>query len=90
MDFHPVLSSFREGFAAGIAPFRRAMRTAWVGMAMATASLLLGGGLVAAAAYLSFFPAWIAKAAGEALMLAGGLVSVLTALAAWRGMFRKD
>lgn len=45
MDFHPVLSSFREGFAAGIAPFRRAMRTAWVGMAMATASLLLGGGI---------------------------------------------
>jgi len=90
MEPHPVLSSFREGFVAGIVPFRRAMKIALTGMATAAALLLLGGGLMAGGAYLSSFPAWIAKTAGEALMLAGGLVSVVTALAAWREMFRKS
>ncbi len=90
MEPHPVLSSFREGFVAGIVPFRHAMKIALAGMVMAASLLLLGGGLVATAAYLSPFPARIAKAAGEALMLAGGLVSVVTALAAWREMFRKS
>ncbi|MFZ5499269.1 MAG: hypothetical protein ACOY6N_09500 [Pseudomonadota bacterium] len=71
-------------------PFRQAMKIALPGMAMAAALLLLGGAWVVAAAYLSAFPARIAKAVGEALMLAGGLVSVATALAAWREMFRKS
>lgn len=90
MEPHPVLSSFREGFVAGIVPFRHAMQIAMAGMVKAASLLLLGGGLVATAAYLSPFPARIAMAAGEALMLAGGLVSVVTALAAWREMFRKS
>ena len=65
------------------------MKITLAGMAMAAALLLLGGGLVAAGADLSPFPAWITKATGEAFMLVGGLVSVVTALAAWREMFRK-
>jgi hypothetical protein len=66
------------------------MRLALPGMTVAAALLLLGGGWVVAAVFLAPFPAWIAAGTGEALMLAGGLVSVVTALAVFREMLRKS
>lgn len=87
MEPRPLWRSFRDGFTSGIAPFRRALKTAFSGMAL-SAALLLAGGLLVMSAAFSTLGSGIVKTMGEALMLAGGLAGIVTAFAAWREMFR--